>query len=312
VVKVTYLALKTPHIGHVVWLKAMRALGHDVEIISTQRPVVSLPRRAGMLITEGAKPTMYGAVLGAFYKCWAAVALSPSILRPAINWLYTIPDLVVSVSSLVRKLINNESMVLHPSPPELEVLLKINNGTREPWICFSGAFIPIKGLHLIPDIALNLKSESIKAQFVLVGGTEKEPIGQLIINKARRLGVEEYLRIIGVLPRTQLFKLLSKCSLYLQPSLFDAFPISVVEAMALGVVPVITKYVGSRDLVELVDVSLVREPSPSNISEVLIRLLTDPMTLREYSVLSKSVVGDELSFKSVKNKVGAIIESCLK
>jgi glycosyltransferase involved in cell wall biosynthesis len=311
-VKITYLSLKTPHIGHLVWLKAFKALGYDVNVVSIYSLSGVLLDRGDILVTEGVRPTILGILRGGLYKCWASVAASPSILNPLINKLYTLADLVIAVSSLVKGLVKNRAVVLYPVPPELEALLNIEvvHDVKKPWICFSGAFIPIKGVHLVPEIACELRKENIRTSFILIGDTKK-PLEQLIVNKARRLKVEDYIKIVGILPRIEVFKLLSSCSIYLQPSLFDAFPISVAEAMALGAVPVVTKYVGSRDLVTLVDRLLIREIDPKDIARAIIFLLTDPRILKEYSQLSKTVVGEVLSYKSTLDRVRDFVEVCL-
>jgi len=176
-VEVTYLSFKMPHVGHITWLKAIKALGHNVKATSLREFMTTAPNSRGVLVTEGVRPTMYGAIFGPFYKSWVAVANSPSILKPMINQLYKMPSLVIAISNLVRSLIDNEAVVLHPVPPELEALLKIevDHRSKRPWIFFSGAFIPIKGLHMIPDIALRSNEEGIKALFMLVGGSQEEP-----------------------------------------------------------------------------------------------------------------------------------------
>jgi glycosyltransferase involved in cell wall biosynthesis len=312
-VKITYLSLKAPHIGHLVWLRALKALGQDVNVVSIYNLNGSLLDRGDILVTEGVKPTIFGTLWRGFYKCWASVAYSPSILSPSINKLYNFPDFVIAVSSMVKELINNKTMVLYPTPPELETILGVEliHKDKKPWICFSGVLIPIKGVHLIPEIAYELRKENIKASFILAGGTELEPMGQLIVNRARIFGVEDRIKIIGILPRIEMLKLFRSCSIYIQPSLFDAFPISVVEAMASGAVPVVTKNVGSRDLVKLVDGSLIRELDPKDIANALISLLTDPGLLKDYSYLSKIVVKETLSFKLTLNKAGEFVEACL-
>jgi len=312
-VKVTYLSLKAPHIGHLVWLRALKALGHEVKVASIYDLRSAFLSRGDILVTEGVRPTVFGSLQRGFYKCWASVACSPSILNPLISKIYSLPDLVVAVSSLVRDLVKNKAVVLYPAPPELEALLNIEvtYNIKKPWICFSGAFIPIKGVHLIPEIAYKLSKEGVRASFILAGGTEREPLGRLITSRARVLGVEDYIKIVGTLPRIEVLKLLSNCSIYLQPSLFDSFPISVAEAMALGAVPVVTRYVGSRDLVMLVNESLIREPNPEDIARVLISLLTDFRLLKEYSHLSKTVVKEMLSFKSTLDRVKDLVEICL-
>jgi len=165
---------------------------------------------------------------------------------------------------------------------------------------------------MVPYIALRLKNEGVRARIVLIGGLQDEPMWRLVASKARRLGVEDYVTLVERVPRAFLFRLLRKCAVYLQPALFDAFPLSVVEAMALGLVPVVTKYVGSGDLVELIDKSLVRRPQPDDIAEALMRLMTDERILREYSRPSKDVVKNALSFEAVKSRISALVEMCMR
>ncbi len=314
-VKIIYLSLRTPHIGHLIWLKALKALGHDIKIVSIYNLSLSenILTYGDILITEGVRPTILGSLRKGLHRCWASVANSPSIINSLINKLYTLPDIVIAVSNLVKDLVRNKVIVLYPVPPELETLLNIKtvHDVKRPWICFSGVFIPIKGVYLIPEIAYELKKEGVNALFVLAGGSERDPLGQIIINKARRLRVEDHIKILGFIPRIEMLKLLTNCSIYLQPSLFDAFSISVAEAMALGVAPVVTKYVGSRDLVMLVDKSLVRDIDPKDIAKALIFLLTDPVLLKEYSYLSKTVVREALSYKSTLDRVKNFVEACL-
>jgi glycosyltransferase involved in cell wall biosynthesis len=311
-VKVIYLSLRTPHVGHVVWLKALKTLGHDVKTASLYTLRGIPVSRGDILLTEGTRPTVFGSLQRTLYKCWASAAISPSILNPLINEIYSLPDLVVAVSSLVKDLIGNRTVILYPAPPELEYLLNVELtfDVKKPWICFTGVLSPIKGVHLIPTIAYQLSREGVKASFIIAGGTEREALGQSILSRAESLGVRDYIKIVGTLPRVEVFKLLRKCSIYLQPSLFDAFSISVIEAMALGVLPVVTKNVGSRDLVMRVSNSLIRKPNPQDIAKALIALLTDSGLLREYSYLSRTVVGEELSFKSTLERVRSFVEAC--
>jgi glycosyltransferase involved in cell wall biosynthesis len=310
-VKVTYLSLKAPHIGHLVWLRALKALGHEVKVASIYDLRSAFLSRGDILVTEGVRPTIFGSLQRGFYRCWASVACSPSILNPLINKIYSLPDLVIAVSSLVKDLVKNKAVVLYPAPPELETLLQFNVDHKEKsWVCYSGSFIPVKGVHIIPDIAYKLRREGIKVQFILAGGTEEEPLARLILSKAEKLGVKDYIKIAGVLSRVKLFELLSKCSTYLQPSLFDAGPISLVEAMALGVVPVVTKYVGFKDIVRHINPLLIRSLDPNDIAQILMTLLLNDELLREYSTLSRTTVQDILSFESILNNVEQLVEEC--
>jgi len=309
--KIIYVVFKErPHIGHIAWLRAMRALGHEVKLASLQRPGM-LVNHGDILITEGVRPTAFGITQRLPFRCWTAVANSPSILKPAVNLLYKLPDKVLGVSELVAKLIDNDVFIIHPVPPEIDKLLEAKLVEKRPWVCFVGAFIPIKGLHLVPDVAHRLRGKGVRAIFMLIGGTEEGRLTRLILRKAETFGVREYIKIVKPLPRAELFNLLRKCSVYLQPSLFDAFSISVVEAMALGVVPVVAKYVGAAEVVKEVDQSLIREPMSESLADALKTLLEDPPLLRELSGRSREAVRETLSFKSVLNDIEAFIKSCI-
>jgi len=309
--KIIYVVFKErPHIGHIAWLRAMRALGHEVKLASLQRPGM-LVNHGDILITEGVRPTAFGITQRLPFRCWTAVANSPSILKPAVNLLYRLPDKVLGVSELVAKLIDNDVFIIHPVPPEIDKLLEAKLVERRPWVCFVGAFIPIKGLHLVPDVAHRLRGEGVRAIFMLIGGTEEGRLTRLILQKAETFGVREYIKIVKPLPRAELFNLLRRCSVYLQPSLFDAFSISVVEAMALGVVPVVAKYVGAAEVVKEVDQSLIREPMSESLADALKTLLENPPLLRELSGRSREAVRETLSFKSVLNDIEAFIKSCI-
>jgi hypothetical protein len=57
--KVVYVVFKErPHIGHITWLRAMRALGHEVKLASLQRPRMPI-NHGDILITEGVRPTAF-------------------------------------------------------------------------------------------------------------------------------------------------------------------------------------------------------------------------------------------------------------
>jgi glycosyltransferase involved in cell wall biosynthesis len=223
------------------------------------------------------------------------------------------PDLVIAVSSLVKDLIPNKSLILHPRPPELDALLKFPIDSKMPWVCYSGVFIPLKGVHKIPEIAREVTGELHgEVMFILIGGSQRDPLGSYVIKKAHEYGISDNIKLIDRLPRSELFRLLSKCSVYIQPSLFDAFPIAVVEAMALGSVPVVTKYVGSNDIITKVDANLVTDLSPSSMAKTITELLSNDSLLRDLGRSVRKVVGDYLSESNIVKQVSSLITQCLE
>ncbi|AFK50613.1 glycosyl transferase group 1 [Thermogladius calderae 1633] len=289
----------------------MRRLGHDVRVMTLRRPFGKIT--GDVLITEGVRPTAIGRLLAVTHRCWSAIAASPSILSPPVNTLYSAPDLVIAVSSLVKDLITNKSLILHPRPPELDTLLKFPIDSKMPWVCYSGVFIPIKGVHKIPEIARDVVGELRReVKFILAGGSQRDTLGSYIIKKAHGYGISDNIKIVGRLPRSDLLRLLSKCSVYIQPSLFDAFSIAAVEAAALGSVPVVTKYVGSKDVITKVDANLVTDLNPKSMAKIIIELLNNDLLLRDLGRVVRKVIGEYLSRSNIVRQVSSLIIQCLE
>jgi len=310
--RITYVTLgPQPHVGHLDLLRVMRRLGHDVRVITLRRPVGRIT--GDVLITEGVRPTAIGKLLAVTHRCWSAIAASPSILNPTVNALYSTPDLVIAVSSLVKDLIPNKTLILHPRPPELDALLKFPIDSKMPWVCYNGVFIPIKGVHKIPEIAREVTGELHgEVKFILAGGSQRDPLGSYIIKKAHEYGISDNIKLIGRLPRSEILKVLSKCSVYIQPSLFDAFSIAVVEAMALGSVPVVTKYVGSSEIITKVDANLVTDLNPKSMAKIIIELLNNNSLLRDLGRSVRKVIGEYLSESNIVKQVSSLITQCLE
>jgi glycosyltransferase involved in cell wall biosynthesis len=57
--------------------------------------------------------------------------------------------------------------------------------------------------------------------------------------------------------RSDLTAVFSTACIYLHPGRGDAFPLSVLEAMAAGLVPIVSEWTGTKEVVEQVDPMLV-------------------------------------------------------
>jgi glycosyltransferase involved in cell wall biosynthesis len=108
----------------------------------------------------------------------------------------------------------------------------------------------------------------------------------------------EGMKVLGLVPHDELLLLLSKCAVYVHPARFDSFAVSVVEAMAAGLIPIVTEMTGSKDLVKQVDPSLIVPVNVDAISEKIVEVLS--MSFNEKKVLSEKAkqVAMEWSIKA--------------
>lgn len=94
-----------------------------------------------------------------------------------------------------------------------------------------GRMIPIKNQQFL----IRLLKDLPNTQLLLIG-QEDDTIRQL----ACKEGVMERVEMTGLLPRDEVFRRLNECGLYVSASLVEGMPISVLEAMCVGLVPILS------------------------------------------------------------------------
>ncbi len=111
-------------------------------------------------------------------------------------------------------------------------------------LLFIGRISHAKGLTYIFDILAALKKNRIPFKFCLAGtgADEKEYVEKF----TTLLGADfEFKGVVSGKTKTDLYK---SCDIFLLPSLFEGLPMSLLEAMSFGLVPVVTN-VGSMGFV---------------------------------------------------------------
>lgn len=98
--------------------------------------------------------------------------------------------------------------------------------------------VPVKGLDLFLDVAAAVARTSPSARFSILGeGPLREPLER----RARALGLAERVQFLA--PRPDPFAYYRSLDVYLNTSLHEGLPLSIVEAMACGI-PVVSAAVG--------------------------------------------------------------------
>lgn len=127
---------------------------------------------------------------------------------------------------------------------------------------------PVKGLQHFVAAAAAVRDRLPGARFLVVGaGTERASLEA----QARALGVQDAIRFVGA--RTDVPALLAAADVYVQPSLFDSLPSSVLEEMAVGLPIVATRVGGLPELVaDRVSGLLVPPANPEALAGAMLAL----------------------------------------
>ena len=188
-------------------------------------------------------------------------------------------DGIISVSWMMYDLLpgkaRRRARVVHPSFESDYFGLAPDPDSHR--IAYLGALDERKGVDLSIEAFKRVRRSVPDARFVLIG---KGPL-------SKRFSGVEGVEFAGFVKDPA--ELLRKCSLFLHLSRFDPYPVSVLEGMAAGLVPVVSEMTGTRELLEAIDAGLVAK-DPARAAEKLVALLKDPARVRDLSARCRQAV----------------------
>jgi glycosyltransferase involved in cell wall biosynthesis len=287
--RVAYLCIEGgPHPAHRPWIEALQEAA-DLQVIHLPRRFpfrfLSSPiyrRRYDLTIADGFSSLPVGWIMKKLGLCrkLAFITTSPTYIRffKASSLFLNSVDLVIALSSITyfatRRMFdfNRQIIICHPIP-DISEFLKVRPSLGSRKICFVGSLIYWKGAHLLPRIIAKVRMKMDGAELLVIGS-----------GKLDNVNVDGF-RLFGFVSPQDLPKILSDCSVYVHPARFDCWAVTVVEAMAAGLIPVVTEMTGSKDLVEQVNPDLVVPVDVDAISSKIIEVLS--MDIDEKEALSK-------------------------
>ena len=179
---------------------------------------------------------------------------------------------------------------------------------RTATILYSGALTEAKGIFAIVDIAEQLSG----ARFVLVGDGPPESRAEF----ARRIsarGLGDRLVIHDPVTHREVLAMLAASDVFLFPSTTEGFPISVAEAMAVGL-PVVASTVGA--LPEMIDVPdggfLISGNDVPGYVKALTQLRDDPDLRQRMGRYNRAKARREYDFDVVVERLCAIYRNALE
>lgn len=123
-----------------------------------------------------------------------------------------------------------------------------------------------KGQEFVIKAIPFLNKAGIRVQYLLVGGGEHTYLKEI----AKSCGVEDQVVFVGRLPLPEVFELLDTVDIYIQPSLQEGLPRSVIEAMSRGCPAIGARTAGIPEL--LSPECVVRRKSSTDIAETIISI----------------------------------------
>ena len=149
-----------------------------------------------------------------------------------------------------------------------------------PWLLFVGQLTPRKGYDLALRALPAIVARHPTASLLMVSGinaADRAKAEQL----AGELGVARHVHFLGRVEDAALVNLFRACDVYLTPTRYEGFGLTLLEAMACGAPCVASDVPSVNEIVRDGDNGLLaRREDPDALATAALRLLADP-TLRE-------------------------------
>lgn len=164
---------------------------------------------------------------------------------------------------------------------------------------------------LAVEILKKLKEKYSGAELCMVG-PDKDGSLKKVTDKAEKENLTESLRITGKLTKKEWIKLSKEYDIFINTTDFDNHPVSVIEAMAVGL-PVVTTNVGGLPyLVENNSDGILVDPKdPGKFVNAVDKLIADPILVKKLTANARKKVED-FDWNVVSKKWFEIIDPLIK
>ncbi len=211
-----------------------------------------------------------------------------------INWLEeTIIDAnkIICVSKKIQKEANKHypeittKTIVIPNGVDLRLFCPGKNDQKS--ILTISRFSKEKGSHLLPEIIEEVLSKDKNSKYTVI--MHDTNILELIEVKNKLLELQKrfdkrFIWIKEPIYATELIKYYQNSGIYVQPSIYEAFGLCILESMACGNAVIATNIGGIPEFIG--DSAILVKPNPDCISKALIKLLKNPALINKYKKLS--------------------------
>jgi len=211
---------------------------------------------------------------------------------------------IVVVSEGVRITLNEKfgfparRLVVIPNGTEIPNCIKADNGNRPFTIGSAGRLFPVKDYPLFVDIAAEVNKQAKDIRFELAG---EGPDHARLLEQIRKYGLQDVFCLKGFVGGMSEFYM--GLDLYINTSLHEGSPMSVLEAMSHGLPVIAPKEGGIAEMVkDGLHGFLVERRDPKRFAEKCLAIYRDRNLGKSMGIASREKVVTEYSFQSMADR----------
>ena len=169
-----------------------------------------------------------------------------------------------------------------------------------PVIVFAGRICEQKRPAMLAEILKLANDKGLVFRALIIGSGEQK---ELLEDLLKQYGLSSCVQMLGAVSHERWLNILVASDIFLMPSQYEGISIALLEAMAAGVVPVVSK-VGGQEEIVAPNAGVLVPQGTNELSEYLAAislLLSNPAHLQQMSTECKALAISKLSWESMTN-----------
>ena len=168
-------------------------------------------------------------------------------------------------------------------------------------IAFIGRLVKSKGVTKLFEINEVLKQENVPAEWYIIGNGElKDQLQQQWLS-------ESNVKFLSPVSKYELLELIRECKIFVLPTEFEGSPVSILEAMSCGLVPLVSDLPGGITEVVTEDTGFRLDGNdPRQFGDCIKKLYTDPVLLQKLSLQAYAKVKAQYNINNTADKYFAL------
>ena len=154
-----------------------------------------------------------------------------------------------------------------------------------------------------------LVGEASPATFSIVGPDEGELLR--VQSRIAELDVGTKVKYEGALPYDRVLTRMEQATIYVLPSVDEPFPMTLLEAMSIGLACICTDSCGISDDVRRAGAAIVTDGTPEKMAEAVSELLRNAEQRTRIGERAQAMISEQFSIAAVVDSLEAMYESVL-
>jgi len=235
------------------------------------------------------------------------------------RWLVKSSDAIIAVSDAVGEHAINlgappEKVVVIPNGVDLDPMAAPREGgtsddyrgARPKRVVFVGRLIFNKGVQYLVEAAPRIVKDFPDVEFVVVGDG---PLKSKLMKRTEELGVQRHFSFLGIVPCVT--DVLSKCDIFVRPSLTEGMSLAALEAMGCGLPVILTALPGTESVEKNSAGILIRPDDTQELADAVIWLLGDTECARRLGMNARLLAERHYSWDRVAESTIRVYQEIL-